>query len=357
MARLGGQAVRAAGSGRGVLGGGWPSLPGPMPTRYHCHDMDGQMSEIDVLIRARYSLLYVVSWEERRVLEALREIVVGQDKNFYTWSETMGLRDGTKAVGAGAADRGTRDPLQVLDTIRSAHEPAVYVLKDFHVFLNHNYPHASAVIRKLRDLADALHTAYATVILLSPVLQLPEELKKDVTVIDYDMPGLRELDGLLTRALDSVRGQQGLEANLSAEQRERVLKAALGRGPGLEVFGNDYPTPDGTCVRDYVHISDLADAHERALDILREGRSEKFNLGNGSGFSVLEVIETAGKVVGRPIPHRTSARREGDPAVLVASSAKAGEILGWRPQYASLESIVESAWKWHSAHPDGYESG
>ena len=190
--------------------------------------MDRQMREIDVLIRARYSLLYVVSWEERRVLAALREIVVGQDKNFYTWSETMGLRDGTKVVGAGATDSRTRDPLQVLDTIRSTHEPAVYVLKDFHVFLNHNYPHASGVIRKLRDLADALHTAYATVILLSPVLQLPEELKKDVTVIDYDMPGLRELDGLLTRALDSVRGQEGVEANLSAEQRERVLKAALG---------------------------------------------------------------------------------------------------------------------------------
>ncbi len=186
------------------------------------------MREIDVLIRARYSLLYVVSWEERRVLAALREIVIGQDKNFYTWSETLGLRDGTKVMVPGAADSRTRDPLHVLDAIRSSHEPAVYVLKDFHVFLNHSYPHASAVIRKLRDLADALHTAYATVILLSPVLQLPEELKKDVTVIDYDLPGLRELDGLLTRALDSVRGQEGVDASLSAEQRERVLKAALG---------------------------------------------------------------------------------------------------------------------------------
>jgi ATP-dependent 26S proteasome regulatory subunit len=190
--------------------------------------MDHQMREIDVLIRARYSLLYVVSWEERRVLAALREIVVGQEKSFYAWSETMGLRDGTKTLSAGAADSRTRDPLHVLDTIRSAHEPAVYVLKDFHVFLGSNYPHASAVIRKLRDLADALHTAYATVIILSPVLQLPEELQKDVTVIDYELPGLRELDGLLRRALDSVRGQDGVDANLSAEQRERVLKAALG---------------------------------------------------------------------------------------------------------------------------------
>jgi len=190
--------------------------------------MDRQMREIDVLIRARYSLLYVVSWEERRVLAALREIVVGQDKNFYTWSETMGLRDGANSQVAGVADSRTRDPLTVLDTIRSTHEAAVYVLKDFHVFLNNSYPHASAVIRKLRDLSDALHTAYATVILLSPVLQLPEELQKDITVIDYDLPGLRELDGLLTRALDSVRGQKGVDATISAEQRERVLKAALG---------------------------------------------------------------------------------------------------------------------------------
>ena len=136
-----------------------------------------------------------------------------------------------------------------------------------------------------------------------------------------------------------------------------VLKAALGRGPGLEVFGNDYPTPDGTCVRDYVHISDLASAHEKALGLLREGRSEKFNLGNGKGFSVLEVVETAGKVAGRAIPYKISARRKGDPAVLVASSAKAEQCLGWRPRYASLESIIGSAWKWHSEHPDGYLSG
>jgi ATP-dependent 26S proteasome regulatory subunit len=190
--------------------------------------MDRQMREIDILIRARYSLLYVVSWEERRVLAALREIVVGQDKAFYTWSETMGLRSGTQDVSTGGADSRTRDPLNVLDHIRTSSGAAVYVLKDFHVFLSQNYPHSSAAIRKLRDLADALHTAYATVILLSPVLQLPEELQKDVTVIDYDLPALRDLDGLLTRAMDSVRGHQGIDINLSAESRERILKAALG---------------------------------------------------------------------------------------------------------------------------------
>ncbi len=190
--------------------------------------MDWQLRDIDILIRARYSLLYVVSWEERRVLAALREVVVGQDKAFRTWSETTGLRDGTKPMSAGGADRGTRDPLQVLEAIRADPEPSVYVLKDFHVFMNQNYPHASTVIRKLRDLADALHTAYSTVILLSPMLQLPDELQKDVTVIDYELPGLRELEGLLNRAIDSVRGQEGVQVNLSAEAKERILKAALG---------------------------------------------------------------------------------------------------------------------------------
>lgn len=190
--------------------------------------MTDQMREMDILIRARYSLLYVVSWEEHRVLSALQEIVVGQEKHYYTWSETMGLRSPTQQLAAGSPSTRAKDPMSVLEAIRTNPEPAVYVLKDFHVFLSPNYPHASAVIRKLRDLADALHTAYTTVVLLSPVLQLPEELQKDVTVLDFALPGLRELDGLLTRAADSVRGQRGVQVDLSAEQRERVLKAALG---------------------------------------------------------------------------------------------------------------------------------
>ncbi len=190
--------------------------------------MNGQMREIDVLIRARYSLIYVVSWEERRVLAALKEIVVGQDKQFYTWSETMGVRQGTKQITTGGADNRTRDPQNVLDVIRTSAEAAVYVLKDFHVFLHPNYPHSSAVVRKLRDLAEALQTSYTTVILLSPVLQLPDELQKDVTVLDYELPTLRDLEGLLTRISDSVRGQEGLKLDLTAEQRERLLKAALG---------------------------------------------------------------------------------------------------------------------------------
>jgi UDP-glucose 4-epimerase len=135
-----------------------------------------------------------------------------------------------------------------------------------------------------------------------------------------------------------------------------VFRAALGSGPELKVFGKDYPTPDGTCVRDYVHISDLAVAHEKALGFLRQRRSEKFNLGNGNGFSVLDVIETAGKVVGKPIPYSVTPRREGDPAVLVAGSDKARKALGWEPRYASLEGILKSAWEWHREHPGGYES-
>jgi ATP-dependent 26S proteasome regulatory subunit len=190
--------------------------------------MNGQMREIDVLIRARYSLIYVVSWEERRVLAALKEIVVGQDKQFYTWSETMGVRAGTKQITAGGADSRTRDPLNVLDVIRTSAEPAVYILKDFHVFLHPNYPHASAVVRKLRDLAEALQTSYTTVILLSPVLQLPEELQKDITVLDYDLPTQQDLDGLLTRIGDSVKSQEGMNVTLTGEQREHLLKGALG---------------------------------------------------------------------------------------------------------------------------------
>ena len=211
-----------------VWAGGGRALAVLTPSRYHGSAMNGQMREIDILIRARYSLLYVVSWEERRVLAVLKEIVVGQDKQFYTWSETMGLRAGTKQITAGGADSRTKDALSVLDAIRTSAEPAVYVLKDFHVFLSPNYPHSSAVVRKLRDLAEALQTAYTTVILLSPVLQLPDELQKDITVLDYELPSLRDLDGLLTRVVDSVRGQEGMSVDLTAEQRERLLKAALG---------------------------------------------------------------------------------------------------------------------------------
>ncbi|MEK5253428.1 UDP-glucose 4-epimerase GalE [Paenibacillus sp. FSL F4-0125] len=134
-----------------------------------------------------------------------------------------------------------------------------------------------------------------------------------------------------------------------------VLQTALKQRESIAVFGDDYPTEDGTCVRDYIHVSDLADAHVRAVTYLRSGSSSNiFNLGNGLGFSVKQVIETAKKVTGLEIPVVIQERRAGDPAVLVASSDKARSILGWNPQHADLENIIQSAWNWHSANPQGY---
>ncbi|MGM1021615.1 MAG: UDP-glucose 4-epimerase GalE [Bacillota bacterium] len=134
-----------------------------------------------------------------------------------------------------------------------------------------------------------------------------------------------------------------------------VLQTALKQRPHIAVFGEDYATPDGTCIRDYIHVSDLADAHVRAVNYLREGHdSNVFNLGNGQGFSVKEVIETARKVTGLDIPVVTEPRRAGDPAVLVASSDKARSVLGWSPARTQLEDIISGAWGWHQSHPQGY---
>jgi len=127
-----------------------------------------------------------------------------------------------------------------------------------------------------------------------------------------------------------------------------VLRSALGTGPGLKVFGDDYPTPDGTCVRDYVHVDDLAQAHQLAIDYMdRHEGAHVFNLGNGQGFSVREVIAAASAATGREIPYEVAPRREGDPAVLVASSDKASAELGWQPVYTDLPPIIASAWRWH----------
>ena len=126
-----------------------------------------------------------------------------------------------------------------------------------------------------------------------------------------------------------------------------VLDVALGRRKSIRIFGNDYPTPDGTCIRDYIHVSDLADAHLLALDELENHDRLIFNLGNGQGFSVLEVIESARRVTGHPIPAEVHSRRAGDPAVLVASSEKAIRELGWKPRYTQLDEIIRTAWIWH----------
>jgi len=127
-----------------------------------------------------------------------------------------------------------------------------------------------------------------------------------------------------------------------------VIDVALGRRAHIDIFGTDYSTPDGTCIRDYIHVSDLADAHLASLEYLSQGgESEIFNLGNGKGFSVKEVIKTVKKVSGKNISTRIAGRREGDPPVLVGSSQKAKNILGWKLKYADLEAIVETAFEWH----------
>ncbi|MFC6232198.1 UDP-glucose 4-epimerase GalE [Paenibacillus allorhizosphaerae] len=135
-----------------------------------------------------------------------------------------------------------------------------------------------------------------------------------------------------------------------------VLQVALGQRPHISVFGDDYATADGTCIRDYIHVTDLADAHILAVEKLRAGgESGIYNLGSGTGFSVKQVIEIARSVTGHPIPAVIEARRAGDPATLIASSERARVELGWKPKRDSMEQIIASAWKWHQAHRDGYD--
>ncbi len=137
-----------------------------------------------------------------------------------------------------------------------------------------------------------------------------------------------------------------------------VLKTALGQRPAITIFGTDYPTDDGTCVRDYIHVEDLCSAHLLALDhLVAGGESRRYNLGNGAGFSVRQVIDAARAVTGREIPVQEGARRPGDPAVLVADSRRIVADLGWQPRYPELETIVAHAWAWHQRHPEGFGGG
>ncbi len=133
-----------------------------------------------------------------------------------------------------------------------------------------------------------------------------------------------------------------------------ILEAALGKRPHVTIFGQDYDTPDGTCIRDYIHVEDLIHAHLLALDYLDEGESNIFNLGSNQGFSVKEMIDTARKVTGKEIPAQIGDRRAGDPSVLIASSEKANKILGWQPTRTSITKIIQDAWNWHKDHPNGY---
>jgi UDP-glucose 4-epimerase len=135
-----------------------------------------------------------------------------------------------------------------------------------------------------------------------------------------------------------------------------VLQVALGQRESVQVFGNDYPTPDGTCIRDYIHVDDLATAHVAALERLEPSKVMEMNLGTGVGHSVLQVIDACRKVTGHPIPVMKAPRRPGDPACLVADSTLAQRTLHWKPHYTSIDSIVQTAWRWHVTHPRGYRT-
>ena len=137
-----------------------------------------------------------------------------------------------------------------------------------------------------------------------------------------------------------------------------VLQVVNGQREAITVFGDDYATPDGTCIRDYIHVTDLVDAHVLALDYLEaDGASDVFNLGTETGFSVLEIIEAARRATGHAIPVKTGERRAGDPAMLIASPDKAKRVLGWKPKRSTIETILTDAWNWHAARPNGYKEG
>lgn len=154
-----------------------------------------------------------------------------------------------------------------------------------------------------------------------------------------------------------ISGKIGEAHNPETHLIPIILQAANGTRDHISIFGTDYNTPDGTCIRDYIHVTDLAQAHILAVEyLLNGGESNIFNLGNGVGFSVREVIETAKKVTGKEIKVIEEERRAGDPAILIASSDKAKNILGWKPEYDDLSTIIETAWEWHSTHLNGYLS-
>ena len=152
-----------------------------------------------------------------------------------------------------------------------------------------------------------------------------------------------------------ISGQIGEDHNPETHLIPLILQVPNGKREFISIFGDDYNTKDGTCIRDYIHVTDLTQAHILAVKYLQNGgQSDIFNLGNGVGFTVKEVIETARKVTGHPIPAQIAPKRAGDPAKLIASSSKAKQILGWKPDHASLAEIISSAWKWHKNHPNGF---
>jgi UDP-glucose 4-epimerase len=178
-------------------------------------------------------------------------------------------------------------------------------------------------------------------------------------LVEQALDWYRQIHGLHFAALRYFNACGALPNRGEAHQPEShliplVLRVPLGERDSANIFGTDYPTPDGTCIRDYIHIADLVSAHLLALDGLRERDSLVYNLGSGNGYSVREVIETARQVTGHPIPINELPRRAGDSARLVASSEKIKRELGWKPEHDNLEEIISSAWNWHKSHPKGY---
>jgi len=178
-------------------------------------------------------------------------------------------------------------------------------------------------------------------------------------MIEQALQWYRQIHGLRFAALRYFNACGALPGRGEAHQPEshlipRVLQVALGQADSAHIFGTDYPTPDGTCIRDYIHLEDLVSAHLLALDALAKRDSLIYNLGNGSGYSVRQVVEAARGVTGHPIPAQESPRRAGDPPRLVASSDKIRRELGWRPKHENLKDIISSAWEWHRRHPQGY---
>ncbi len=176
----------------------------------------------------------------------------------------------------------------------------------------------------------------------------------------HQIHGLRYASLRYFNAAGASRPDKGEAHQPETHLIPRILQVALGRSEHVNIFGTDYPTPDGTCIRDYIHVSDLARAHLLALEALAQEKELDhsdpliYNLGNGQGFSVREVVEVARKVTGHPVPVIESPRRTGDPAVLIAGSEKIRRDLGWKPRFSDLKAIVESSWQWHRTHPDGY---
>lgn len=174
--------------------------------------------ELETLIRARYPLLYIVSWEEKRVEDALRAISARRGKRIFTWSVTQGM-----TLSPTSADDRTREPLAALDYVLHSQDPAVFLLKDFHPFISD-----VTITRRLRDLTTALKTSYKTLIILAPILKLPPELEKEITVVDYALPTLEDLDRLLEGIIQSVKGNPQINTELTPEERDQLLEAALG---------------------------------------------------------------------------------------------------------------------------------